>query len=343
MSSPWARRWRRFRAHRRGWASLLTLAALFGLSLLNPLLISDRAWAVSHRGELYLPVLHGYIEGRALGQPGVGEARYRDLREQYAREGTGDWVILAPYPYGPDEHLMDLPGSPPHPPSAAHWMGTDTHGRDVLVRLAYGFRLSMGFGLGVLCCAYPVGIGIGAALGFAGRAGDLLGQRLVEVWSGLPFVYVVLVVSSLVRANLVLLVALVSAFSWMWVSAYVRAEVYRERAKPYVLAAIAYGEAPASVLVRHVLPNALVSAVTFAPFAFVAFVTDLVQLEYLGFGLSADAPSWGQLVGQGLENLRAWHLVVFPLGAMFVTLMLVVFVGEAVRDAVDPRPVHRMS
>lgn len=337
------RRWRRFRENRRGWVSLLILVVLFVLAWLAPLLVSERAWMVRYEGQIFYPIVEGYIDGRVLGQAAPGEARYRELKERYAQEGGHNFVLLAPYPYGPNEHFLDLDGEPPHPPSATHWMGTDAHGRDVFARMARGLGVSLGFGFAVLCCVYPMGIGIGAIFTFWGRWGDLLGQRLVEVWSGIPFVYGVLVVSSLLKVGLPALVLLVAAFSWMGISQYVRGEVLRERAKPYVLAALAHGEAPSSVLFRHVVPNALVSVVTFAPFALIAFVTDLVLLEALGFGLSAETPSWGQLVRQGLENVREWHLVVFPLGAMFFTLLLVAFVGEAVREAVDPRPVQRIS
>lgn len=331
--------WRRFRAHRRAWPSFVVLTGLFAASWMAPALVNDRALAVSRDGHLRFPALEGHIEARELGQAEIGEARYRALKRQYAGGGRGDWVLLAPYPYGPDESLLDeLPGAPPHAPDGEHWMGTDDRGRDVLARLVYGFRLSVSFGLATLVGAYGGGVLVGAALGYAGRRVDLVGQRLVEIWSGLPFLYTAIIVSSLVRPSVPALVLLLAAFGWTGISVFVRGEVYRERGRDYVLAAVAHGESPAAVLLRHVLPNALVATVSLAPFAFVAFVTDLVQLDYLGFGVPAPTASWGELVGQGLGNLREWHLVAFPLGAMFLTLLLVVFVGEGVRDAFDPRP-----
>lgn len=338
-------RWARFRSHRAGWVSAWVLICAFVSSSALPLVVSERALAVWHDGRLWLPAVHGYVSAEQLGQAEIGEARYRRLRERYAAEGRGDWVWLAPYPYGPIESLLLDPslaglGPPPHPPSLQHWLGTDDRGRDVLARLAYGFRISLSFGLAVLVGSYGLGIVVGAVLGWYGGGVDRLGQRLVEIWSGLPFLYAVMIVTSLVHPTAGWLAVVVSLVEWMAISAYVRAEVLRERGQPYVLAAIGAGEAPSRVLAAQVLPNALTAVLAFAPLAWIANVTALVELDYLGFGLPAPTPSWGELIGQGLTT-RAWHLLVFPLGALLVTLGLVVMIGDAWRSALDPRDARR--
>ncbi len=189
---------------------------------------------------------------------------------------------------------------------------------------------------------YVIGITIGAFLGFFGGRVDMFGQRFVEIWSGLPFLYTVIVVSAMIRPNIPMLVFLLAIFSWVGISLYVRGEFYREKAKDYVAAAIATGESDFSIMFRHILPNALTPVITFAPFALVGSITALVSLDFLGFGLPAPTASWGELVHQGYTNIREWHLVFFPLGALFVTLLLVVFIGEAVREALDPRNVSRL-
>ena len=238
--------------------------------------------------------------------------------------------------------------------SAAHPFGTDDRARDVLVRLAYGFNVSITFALLVTFFAYVVGIAVGAMLGYFGAKVDILGQRLIEVWSSLPFLYTIIIVGSIVvpvyvtGRNLVLqpsfwlLVVILSAFGWMGITYYVRGEFYREKAKDYVGAAIVLGASEASIMFRHILPNAITPVVSFAPFSIVANISTLVALDFLGFGLPAPTPSWGELIGQGMNNLTKSWLVFFPLGAVFVTLILVVFVGEAIREAFDPREFSRL-
>jgi microcin C transport system permease protein len=342
-ASPLGRRWRRFRASRRGWYSFLVLAAAFLASFASPLVITDRALIVCWRGEWYLPAVAGFYPASTFGQAGAGEARYRELKEQV--RGTGDWVLLAPYPYHPNESLLrdpTLKGSPPHPPSRAHWFGTDDRDRDVFARLVYGFRLSFGLGLAVVAASYALGTLVGAVLGWAGGRVDLVGQRLVEIWSLMPFLYTTIIVASVVPPSPLLLTVLLSAFGWVPIALYVRGEVYREKRRDYVVAAVAQGEPDLAIVAVHVLPNALTPVVSFAPFALVGAISALVSLDFLGFGLPAPTPSWGELVQQGLNHLTDWHLVVFPLGALFVTLLLVVFVGEAARDAFDPKTTSRL-
>jgi len=340
------KRWRKFRTLKRGWYSFLLLTGAFLLSFLNPLLINDKALVVHYQGETYFPALSSTTyQGRDFGQRTIGEARYRQLKEDFAKAGEGNWVILPPYPYHPNESLLTDPGlegPPPHPPSAAHWMGTDDRARDVFARLVYGFRISMMFGLGVVGVSYLIGMSVGAVLGYFGGRIDILGQRLVEIWSGIPFLYTVIIISSIVRPSPRVLVLVLALFSWVGISYYMRGEFYREKSKDYVAAAIAQGDSHASIIFRHILPNSLTPVISFAPFAMVGAITALVSLDFLGFGVAPPTPSWGELVKQGHNNIYEWHLVFFPLGALFCTLLMVVFIGEAVREAFDPKTHSRL-
>jgi len=338
------RRLRRFRQLKRGYYSFLILTGLYLVSFLNPLLINNRALVVQHEGKLYFPVTHFY-EGKTFGQRVLGEAKYRELKEEFKKKGGRDWVLMPPYPFHPNESLLlerDLQGEPPHSPSPRHWLGTDDRGRDVFARLAYGFRISITFALAVVILSYVIGIAVGAIFGFFGGKVDIVGQRLVEIWAALPFLYTMIIVSSIIRPSVALLAILLALFGWVGLSFYVRGEFYREKAKDYVAAAISQGESDRSVMFRHILPNALTPVVSFAPFAMVGDITALVSLDFLGFGLPAPTPSWGELMGQGLGNLSEWHLIMFPLLALFLTLLMVVFIGEAVREAFDPRAFSRL-
>lgn len=342
--SVFGRRLRRFRQLKRGYYSFLILVGLYLLSFLNPLLINNRALVVRHDGKLYFPIAKFY-EGKTFGQRVLGEARYRELAQTFAKQDGANWVLMPPYPFHPNESLLlerDLQGEPPHPPSHHHWLGTDDRGRDVFARLAYGFRISITFALAVVALSYAIGIAVGSIFGFFGGKVDMVGQRLVEIWAALPFLYTMIIVSSIIRPNVAMLAILLAIFGWVGLSFYVRGEFYREKAKDYVAAAIAQGESDRSVMFRHILPNALTPVVSFAPFAMVADITALVSLDFLGFGLPAPTPSWGELMGQGLGNLSEWHLIMFPLAALFLTLIMVVFIGEAVREAFDPRAFSRL-
>lgn len=341
--SPLQKRFRKFRSIKRGWWSFLLLTGLFLLSFFNPLLINDKPLVLSYQGELWFPAFGRVHEAKDFGQRIIGEPRYRDLAADWAEKGADDWMILPPYPYHPNESLLrELEGTPPHPPSAAHWMGTDDRGRDVFARLAYGFRLSMLFGLGVVTGSYTIGITVGAVLGFYGGRVDMFGQRLVEIWAGVPFLYTVIIISSILKPNPLVLVLMLAVFGWIGISAYIRGEFYREKARDYVAAAVASGESNLSIIFRHVLPNALTPVISFAPFSLVGAIVSLVSLDFLGFGVRPPTPSWGELVKQGRENIFEWHLVMFPLGALFATLMMVVFIGEAVREAFDPKTWSRL-
>jgi microcin C transport system permease protein len=347
------KRLRKFRRLKRGYYAFVAITAAYALSFFLPLIANNVALAVRYNGQYYFPMTR-YHGANEFGQAAFGDPDYRALKQQFATENSGNWVLMPPIPYGPNESLLDLPGSPPHPPSAAHPFGTDDRGRDVLVRLAYGFNISLTFALLVAMVGNLLGITIGACLGYFGGRIDIFGQRGIEIWSSLPFLYVVIIISSVVvpiyvpgryqlmQPSLWLLVVILAAFDWMGITYYIRGEFYREKAKDYVGAAIATGVSEPGIMFRHILPNALTPVVSFAPFEIVANISALVALDFLGFGLPAPTPSWGELIGQGMENLTKWWLVFYPLGVLFLTLLLVVFIGEAIREAFDPKEFSRL-
>ena len=351
--SIFRRRFRKFRRIKRGYWSFLFIAGAYLLSFTLPYVMNGTAFLVRYEGLYFVPALTFY-PATTFGQQAFGETDYRALKAQFEEAGGGNWVLLPPYPYGPNESLLDLPGTPPHPPSLEHLFGTDDRGRDVLVRLAYGFNTSLTFALLVMLIADGIGITVGAMLGYVSGKLDLLGQRIIEIWSSLPFLYTIIIVSSIVvpvyvpgriqvlQPSFWLLIVILSAFEWMGITFYVRGEFYREKAKDYVGAAIVTGVSDAAIMFRHILPNALTPVISFAPFTIVANIGALVALDFLGFGLPAPTPSWGELIGQGMENLSKWWLVFFPLGVLFLTLLLVVFIGEAVREAFDPKEYSRL-
>lgn len=345
-ASVMRRRWQKFRTLKRGWYSFVLLISAYALSFASPLLINNQALIVSHKGELRFPVFADHIEAIDLGQRKIGSPNYRNLKKQYKEADEGDWVLMPIYPYGPIESLLKddsfIGKRPPTAPDNLHWLGTDDRGRDVLARLVYGFKTSISFGLSLVLISYLIGTSIGATFGFFGGKIDMLGLRVVEIWASMPFLYTVIIISSILVPGAPTLVLLLSLFSWVGITFYVRGEFLREKAKDYVAAAIAIGEPNRRIMFRHILPNALTPIISFAPFAIVGGISALVSLDFLGFGLQPPAPSWGELVSQGLSHINDWHLIVFPLTALFLTLLMIVFIGEAIREAFDPKVFSRL-
>jgi microcin C transport system permease protein len=352
--SLFRKRVRKFKRLKRGYYSFLTVTSAYILSFFLPILMTSQPLVVRYQGAYYFPMLH-FRAAAEFGTAAFGEPDYRALKQQFAAAGRGDWVLMAPYPYGPNEALLDLSESPPNHPSRQHPFGTDDRGRDVLVRLAYGFNISMTFALLVTIFSETAGTIVGATLGYLGGKIDILGSRFIEIWSSLPFLYTIIIISSVIipvyipgrmqvlQPSFWLLVVILALFDWVGITYYLRGEFYREKAKDYVGAAIATGVSEPAIMFKHILPNALTPVVSFAPFVIVANIGALVALDFLGFGLPAPTPSWGELIGQGMENLTKWWLVFYPLGALFVTLLLVVFIGEAVREAFDPKEFSQLQ
>ena len=347
------KRWRKFRSFKRGYYSFLLILAAYAVSFVLPVLINNKPLVMAYEGDYYFPLIN-YHDSQEFGLSTFGEPNYRDLKAQFEAEGSANWVLMPLYPYSPNESLLELEGVPPNAPTWGHPFGTDNRARDILARLAFGFNISMTFGILVLVLTYVVGIAIGAMIGYFGGKLDMLGQRLIEIWSSLPFLYIVIIISSIVvpiylpgrsilfQPSFWMLIVILSVFGWMGITYYIRGEFYREKAKDYIGAAIAMGASEPSIMFKHILPNALTPIVSFAPFIIVGNIFALVGLDFLGFGLPAPTPSWGELIGQGMEYLTKWWLVFFPLGAVFVTLLLIVFVGEALREAFDPKEYSRL-
>lgn len=272
-------------------------------------------------------------------------SKHRKLKEYFIKENKGNLAILPLYPYGPNEILFDEleDRNPPTPPDKNHWLGTDTMGRDVFARLAYGFRISMTFSLILVFFSNIIGITIGAILGYYTGKIDFFGLRLIEIWSSVPFLYTVMIISSIVEPNFLLLIVILTLWGWIGMTYYIRGEFLREKNKDYVQAAIAIGVSDIAIIFRHILPNSLTPVIAFLPFSIVGGISALVSLDFLGFGLAPPTPSWGELLGQGVANIRTAPWLGFaPVGAMFITLLLVTFIGEAIREAFDPKVYSRL-
>ena len=329
------RRLRNFRANRRGFWSTWIFLALFVASLGAELIANDRPILVRYDGGWYAPVLVDYPE-TAFGGELPTRAEYRDpyVAGLIRAKGWALWPPV-PYSYGTINYALAVPA--PAPPSRANWLGTDDQGRDLLARLIYGFRISVLFGLVLTLASSVVGVAAGAIQGYLGGWTDLVFQRVIEVWSGLPVLYLLIILASVVEPGFWWLLGLMLLFSWMSLVSVVRAEFLRARNFDYVRAARALGVRTPVIMVRHVLPNAMVATLTFLPFVLNGSITTLTSLDFLGFGLPPGSASLGEILAQGKANLQAPWLGLTGFVTLAVMLSLLVFVGEAVRDAFDPR------
>ena len=336
------KRWRKFKTLKRGYYSLVILVFLYVISFFLPLLINNRSLIVHYEDKLYFPVLSGYIPGKTFGQDVPGEARYRDLKQVFKSEDNGNWVLMPPYPYSPYEDITFEGNKMYEPPSSRHWLGSDNTGRDVFARLCYAFNISISFALILTVITYILGILIGGSMGYFGGKFDLFFQRLIEIWSSLPMLFVIIIFVSILRPTFFLLIGIYTMVNWIGMTYYMRAEFYREKAKDYVAAALSMGQSDLKVMFLHIFPNSLVPVITYFPFSIVAGISALVGLDYLGFGLAPPTPSWGQMLDVGLQNVTKWWMVFAPVSAQFLTLLSVVFIGEGVREAFDPKVYSRL-
>ena len=330
------RRFALFKAHKRGWYSLWLFLGLFILSLGAELIANDKPLLIKYDGNWYVPVLTRYPE-TAFGGEFPLEADYKSpyMRELIAAKGG--WELWPPIPYSYESINFDLKVPAPAPPSADNWLGTDDQGRDVLARVIYGFRISVLFALTLTILSSIIGVAAGALQGFYGGWVDLIGQRFLEIWSGLPVLYLLIILASFVEPNFWWLLGIMLLFSWMSLVDVVRAEFLRGRNLEYVRAARALGMGNGAIMYRHILPNAMVSTMTFMPFILTGAIGTLTALDFLGFGLPPGAPSLGELVAQGKSNLQAPWLGISAFVVLALMLTLLVFIGEAARDAFDPR------
>jgi microcin C transport system permease protein len=334
--SPLARRrLTSFRANRRGYWSLWMFLLIFFSSLFAEMIANDKPLFVRYEGRSYYPVFAAYPE-TLFGGFLESEAAYRDPEVKELIEERG-WMVWPPIPYSYDTINYDLPSPAPSPPTGENWLGTDDQGRDVTARLIYGFRISVLFGLALTLFSSIVGVAAGAVQGYFGGLTDLIFQRFIEVWSGLPVLYLLIILASVVEPNFWWLLGLMLLFSWMGLVGVVRAEFLRVRNFDYVLAARALGVRDRVIMARHILPNAMVATLTFLPFILNGSITTLTALDFLGFGLPPGSPSLGELLNQGKSNLQAPWLGIAAFAVLAVTLSLLIFIGEAVRDAFDPR------
>tara|TARA_Y100000994_G_scaffold249608_1_gene262567 strand:+ start:5620 stop:6798 length:1179 start_codon:yes stop_codon:yes gene_type:complete len=319
------------------------------------------------------------LEAKDLGQFEIkgkkkyGQPHYRLLKKQYEEENNGNWVLLTLYPYNPyeevisekDEQFTDENNNGKWDkgesfidennnglfdkykytnfPNGQHLLGTDNQGRDVLSRLIYGFNISMTFAIVVWACSYFLGIIIGGMLGYFGGRIDLLGLRVIELYSSIPFLFLLMILATFIKPTVYILALMyVVLTGWIGITWYIRGEFLREKSKDYVSAAVSMGQSHWNVMFKHILPNSLTPIITFAPFAIIGYIGSLVALDYLGFGLQPPTPSWGELISQGRTNLQYWHLIVAPLTALGGTLFLITFIGEAIREAFDPKVHSRL-
>lgn len=330
------RRWRRFKANRRGYYSLLIFSLLFGLSLFAEVLSNDKPLLVKAGGEIFFPLLRQYPE-TAFGGEFLTEADYRDPFFRQLLRKEENWAIFPPNPHSYDSINLELEHPVPAPPSRNNFMGTDDRGRDVLARLIYGFRLSVLFGLGLTMVGTAIGIIAGAIQGYLGGRTDLFMQRFIEIWSAMPELYLLIIFAAIFKPSVILLLILLSMFGWMGLSDYVRAEFLKGRNLDYVRAAKALGVGNIRIMYRHLLPNGMTPVITFLPFRMSGAILALTSLDFLGLGVPPPTPSLGELLAQGKANIAAWWLSLGTFTVLVGTLTLLIFIGEALRATFDPR------
>ena len=330
---------RRFKSIKRGYYSFILILIMILASFFAEILVNKRAVMVHHNGEYYFPTYGDIIPGSTFGLDYKYETNYRELAKRFKAEDKGNWVVMPPIPYDAYENDLKEDQFPPFPPSIQekHYFGTDTIGRDIAARLVYGFRIAILFSLLLLAFNYAVGVSIGCAMGFWGGIFDLIFQRIIEIWTLLPGLYVIIIVSSIMVPNFFMLIVIMAFFGWTGITWTMRTITYKEKAREYVLAAKALGATDFRIIFKHIIPNTIAIIVTFAPFAVSGGIVALTSLDYLGFGLPPPTPSWGELLQQGWANLDAWWIGGSVVLAMIITLMAVTFVGEAIREAFDPK------
>jgi len=338
MNSPAQRAWRRFRSNRMGYWSLVLLAVFFALSLAAELLSNDKPLVLRYNGQWYFPIVQT-LSDKALGGDFETPADYHDplIRENLKK--PGNFALFPPNPYHHSSINYFAREPSPAPPSRENLFGTDDRGRDLLAVLLYRFRLSMVFALIVAGVCIVLGVLYGAIQGYAAGWTDIGMERFKEIWGAMPVLYMLIIFSSLFSPSFALLVILIAIFEWLGISAYVRAEFLKNRSLDYVRAAKALGQSDARIMWHHILPNSLTPVVTLAPFEMVAAIASLTSLDFLGLGMPPGTPSLGELLNQAKNNLDAWWLALATFSVLVVTLLLLVLVGDALRDALDPRKV----
>ncbi len=328
--------WQRFRRNRRGYYSLICFVLIFGMSLIAELISNDSPLLVKYEGNIYFPIFVSYPE-TTFGGDFETETDYRDpfIREKLEEEGN--FVVFSLNKHSYNSINQDITGPVPSPPTGENFLGTDDRGRDVLARIIYGFRLSILFGMALTSTGTVIGIIAGGVQGYFGGRTDLLFQRFIEIWGAMPELYLLIIFASIFKPSVLLLLFLLSLFSWMGLSDYVRAEFLRGRNLDYVKAAKALGVGNVTIMWRHLLPNGITPVITFLPFRISAAILALTSLDFLGLGVPPSTPSLGELLAQGKGNIEAWWLSLSAFSVLVGMLVLLIFIGEALRETFDPR------
>jgi microcin C transport system permease protein len=334
--SPGARAWRRFRRNRLGFVSLIVFCTMVALSLCADVLSNDRPLVVHYGGSFYFPILRDYPE-TTFGGDFQTETDYLDPYIRNKITTGGNWAVYPPNPYG--KNTLNYYSKNPFPgaPTSQNLLGTDERGRDMLAQLIYGFRISVLFGLALTVIGVALGVLTGAVQGYFGGRTDLTFQRLIEIWGSMPELYLLIIFSAVFSPSVALLLILLSLFGWMGLSDYVRAEFLRNRQMDYVRAARALGVGTGRIMWKHILPNSMTPVVTFLPFRMSAAILALTSLDFLGLGVPPGTPSLGELLNQGKTQLDAWWISLSTFALLVITLLLLTFMGDALRDALDPR------
>ena len=338
--SPAARAWARFRRNRLGFWSLVLFSVLVVLSLLAEVISNDKPLLLRYDGQWYFPLVQTYPE-KTFGGDFDTETDYLDPFIRHQFDQPGNFALYPPNPYGAKTLNYFALQPNPAPPSRANWLGTDDRGRDLLAQLIYGFRVSVLFALALTTVGVLLGVAAGAVQGYFGGKTDLAFQRFIEIWGSMPELYLLIIFSAILAPSVGLLLVLLSLFGWMGLSDYVRAEFLRNRQLDYVKGARALGVPSRHIIWRHILPNSLTPVVTFLPFRMSAAILALTSLDFLGLGVPPGTPSLGELLSQGKNNIDAWWISISTFGVLVMTLLLLTFMGDALRDALDPRKADR--
>jgi len=354
-----------FKSIKRGYWSFIIIMSMIAIALVAEVFVNSRALVVHYDNKYYFPVFTQMIPGTEFGLTYKYETNYRKLQKLFYKQNNnhndlsatlknkapsntvstsnfntnGNWIIMPIVPYNPYENDLRDGQYPPFSPSWSekHYLGTDIMGRDIVARLVYGFRIAIFFSLVLLFLNYLVGISIGAVMGFFGGTFDLFFQRIIEILSNVPLLYVIIIISSIIVPSFFILILIMAFFGWISITWIIRTVVYKEKEREYILAARALGASNTRLIFRHILPNTISVIITFAPFAVSGGIVALTSLDYLGFGLPPPTPSWGELLSQGWANMDAWWIAGSVVIIMVITLTTVTFVGEAVREAFDPK------